>query len=491
MRISKYKLWFVSSTIALAILLSAGYGQCAVKKTSAKKPVVSKAAKITKVTVPSGPKLLSVVAGQPFETVPSSGSSKVLITLCPEETAPVTFTAHFGKALQGVNVSPACDLVGPGKIALNNLAVYKIDGEKLVCSSGSKLGASVDTDLGPNPTQFWVDVSVPKNTKPGLYKSAIKFTYNNKSLDYVSIYIKVLPLRLIGSSKQYTLCTPIAPNVNGVTDESYCRFLHTVSDIGFRAVSMDGTRDSVGTTMSACGTAGLIGATPVMLNNSVPTLEQVRALDNSRKAAGIRSSLYFCVDNPTGDDQVNTVLKQADALHWARVTVVDTVSDDQALSKMMSALDGVNYHIEMPYVQALINGGTNRTNKFEWYWWDARKSAWENRIYSGVALWRSGLYGCMPVWNPQDGEDSPYGLNSLSGEAFREGINDTRYITTYMKALRELKDKKREGDKDYIASTEAYLVGFMSKPLDQVKQSDLRVFRAKMAEFSIKLAAML
>ena len=95
----------------------------------------------------------------------------------------------------------------------------------------------------------------------------------------------------------------------------------------------------------------------------------------------------------------------------------------------------------------------------------------------------------MPVLTAnRDGRAS---LDSLQCEALREGLNDTRYITTYMKALRELKDKKRQGDKDYIASTEAYLSAFMSKPLGSITTADLRGFRAKMAEFSAKLAAML
>jgi hypothetical protein len=92
---------------------------------------------------------------------------------------------------------------------------------------------------------------------------------------------------------------------------------------------------------------------------------------------------------------------------------------------------------------------------------------------------------------PANDDDRAESLDSVLCEALREGVNDTRYITTYMKALRELKDKKRDKDKDYIAATESYLSRFMSKPLDKLTPADLRAFRAKMAEFSVKLISML
>ena len=77
----------------------------------------------------------------------------------------------------------------------------------------------------------------------------------------------------------------------------------------------------------------------------------------------------------------------------------------------------------------------------------------------------------------------------MRGEALREGIDDTRYMTTYMKALRELKDLKRAKDKEFIAATEGYLASFMAQPLDQITPAKLRELKSKMAEYSLKLAA--
>gem|GEM_PF-1072664 len=484
MRPSKYKIPVISLTVVLAAILAfGGVAQCAAKKPATTKPAAKSSA-------PSGPKVLTVVAGQPFETVPSSGSSKLLVTLCAEETAPATFSVSYGKSIPGVGVVEATDLIGPSRIVRANVMIRRVDGDNLIGSAytpDAPVGAVAD--LSPTPVQFWVDVTVPKDTKPGTYKGSISFTSQNKTIDSLPIEVNIRPMRLVGSSKQYILC----PKTDQESSEAFTRFLMEFDKIGFRSVAIDSDPASVTAALNARVSAGLTGQTPLVYyagKPDVPTMEDVKAIENAKVASGMQRLLYFCVANPIGEDQVRAALDQINIFHRNRVTAVATVYDDNSLQPLLPLLDGVNYHISMPYVQALINGGTNRTNKWEWYWWDARKSVWDNRINSGIALWRSGLYGCMPMWELSDGADPAQSASSMFSEALREGINDTRYITTYMKALRELKDKKREKDKDYIAATETYLAGFMSKPLDQVTPADLRAFRSKMAEYNMKLTAM-
>lgn len=455
-------------------------------KPVAKKPVAAKPVPVKAPVAATG--VLTVVAGEPFEPVPTNGPSKVAITLCPEETAAATFTVRSVKPLKSVRVV-AGDFMGPGKISKANVTVRMVSGQDLLsCES---------IDIGSTPVQLWVNIAGPKDAKAGVYVGAVVFSAQGKVVDRVLLQAAVLPLRLIGSSKQYAIYTTLGPGAPGSSElsgDAYSKFLASAVKLGFRAVSVNAEPSKVGEAFVACASAGLLGTAPVLSfawGSTVPSLDQLKALENLRKSSGLKSLYCFCASNPSSDAEVSAALEKASLLHQARAQVAATVSDDAVTLKLMSALDGVNYKYDMPYVQALIAGGTNRTTKWEWYWWDARQSVSENRVYSGIALWKSGLYGCMPLWTPKDDADKADSLDSLLCEAMREGINDTRYMTTYMKALRELKDKKRGPDKEYIASTEAYLAGFLSKPFNKLTAADLRSFRAKVAEFSIKLAAML
>lgn len=486
---SVYKFARVSLTVLAIAFLAVVACQSAVKKPAAKpaaKPVAKKAPAKPAPVVAA--KVLTVVAGQPFEPVPASGASKVSVTLCPEETAAVTFSVRSSKPLKGVKVVPA-DFTGPTKFPKTNLSVRMV-------SSQSLLGCD-SVDIGPTPVQLWVNVSAPRDAKPAKYSGSVAFLVQGKVVDRVPIEAQVLKLRLIGSSKQYAIYTSLGPGAGGSAEMNgtdYGRFLTSAAKLGFRAVSVNSDPARAGEAFAACSSAGLLGTTPVLcfaVGPSAVSLEQMKAVEEVRRSSGLRSLYCFCANNPATEAEINTAIERAMLLRQARHQVGVTVSDEVATQKMMSYVDGINYRYDMPYVQALIGGGTNRTNKWEWYWWDARESVTKNRIYSGIALWKSGLYGCMPFWMPTEGEDGSASLDSLLGEAMREGINDTRYITTYMKALRELKDKKREPDKEYIESTEAYLAAFLARPFDKQTPAELRAFRAKMAEFSIKLAAML
>lgn len=483
---SMHKFSRVTLTVIALAFLAVNLCESAVKKPVAK-PVAKKPAATKPVPVVT-PKIVTAVAGQPFEAVPATGSSKVSVTLCPEETAALTFTVRSSKPLSGVMIVPGT-ITGPTPFPKANVTVRMVAGQDLLsCQSVS---------IGSNPVQLWANFTAPKDAKGATYNGSIAFLVQGKVVDRVPVQIVVLPLRLIGSSKQYALYTKMGPGAEGsceLSGEGYAKFLASAAKLGFRAVSVNADPARMGEAFSACASAGLVGTAPVLnfaWGSTVPNEEQVKCVDDSKRSTSIRSVYCFCGDNPTGESEIEACLERADLLRQARHQVAATVCDEAVAARLMPSLDGVNYKYDMPYVQALINGGTNRTNKWEWYWWDARESVANNRIYSGMALWKSGLYGCMPFWMPREGTDNATSLDSLLAEALREGINDTRYITTYMKALRELKDKKRQSDKNYIASTEAYLSNFLTKPLDKMTPAELRAFRAKMAEFSIKLARML
>lgn len=484
-----FRLNRLCAAVAVFVAFGSVYVAAAPKKVvkPAPKAAPKVAAKPATPPMPTGPKLLKIVAGQAFEAIPTAGPSLLSFTLCPEQVAPMTFSATFGKPV--TVKAEGVDLVGPGKITQDNVSV------KLV--KGGALLPAENVEINPAASVFWVDVTVPRGTKPGLYKGYVKFSTPEKQLDIVPMEVNVLPLRLIGSSKQYALYTSMGPSAEGsgaLGADAYASLLQSVSALGFRAIAVNADPDKIADTLKACGSAGLVGGTPILAFASgcgIPSIEEVQAVEAAKRAAGIPTLFQFCANNPCSEEEITAAVDRARLMRQAKCQVAATVSDAETAEKLLPVCHAINYRIDMPYVQNLINGGSDRTDKWEWYWWDARQDVRDNRINAGIALWRSGLYGCMPFWMPEQDGDGAMTLNSLMGMALREGVTDTRYITTYMKALRELKDKKRQADKDYIASTESYLAAFLARPLGGVTNQDLRAFRAKMVEFTNKLEARL
>lgn len=484
---------FLISSLLVAFMALPIAAECA------KKPAAPKAAPkaaVKKVAAALRPKVLTVVAGRPFEAVTSSGSSAVSITMCPEETEPATFTVRYGKPLANVKVSAQGDLVGPGKIARSNVAVSRVaDGVNLITTGNDSDGtAYTEANISSSPTQMWVDVTVPARTKPGTYKGAVAFTSKGKTIDIVPIEVKVLALRLVLSSKQYAVYTSYGPAGEGASQlagPDYQRFLSSWAKCGFRGVTINAGPNEIADALYAYTVAGL--SSPARLvtyafNSRIPTVDELQVIENAKKSSTISAIHYFSLDNPSTAGEAGTAQLQLNVMHSIRGFTVSRVSDQATLDQIEPLLDGIDYAIDMPGVQSLINGNAKRTSpKMDWLWWDAKKSVWDNRINAGIALWRAGLYGALPLWMPDEGSAPAEGVNSILSEAMREGIDDTRYITTYSKSMRELKDLKRPKDKDYIQSSEDYLNAFMSKPLSQVSAASLMEFRAKMVSFTTGL----
>jgi hypothetical protein len=118
----------------------------------------------------------------------------------------------------------------------------------------------------------------------------------------------------------------------------------------------------------------------------------------------------------------------------------------------------------MEYINALRAGTTSKSSRFETYYW---QSWFEypvlQRAYAGFFLWNSGLDGVMPYvyqspshssyCDPFDDFDtiSDYNYRDMfttypssdgpipttKWEAFREGYDDIRYLTTLFKLLED------------------------------------------------------
>ena len=132
--------------------------------------------------------------------------------------------------------------------------------------------------------QFWVNVTVPRRTPPGIYKGAISFSYQNKTIDVVPIEVKVLKLRLVGSSKQYVLYTSYGPGSPGSDSRSYCQFLNAFKKLGFKQVTVSADPARFGEAVLAYSAAGMMSPVPVLTYAFTTTAPTV----GGRQVAGRR-----------------------------------------------------------------------------------------------------------------------------------------------------------------------------------------------------------
>lgn len=76
-----------------------------------------------------------------------------------------------------------------------------------------------------------------------------------------------------------------------------------------------------------------------------------------------------------------------------------------------------------------------------WWQWDTGAATpLENRLRGGAWLWKSGLSGALLEIEPQAPADSGW---PLRWEGVRQGIEDSRYLTTLFSLIRQVKDKDR------------------------------------------------
>ncbi len=219
-------------------------------------------------------------------------------------------------------------------------------------------------------------------------------------------------------------------------------------------------------------------------------------IENIRKSAGIGSIKYLIPGEMEEGTASKAILDKAAEIRSARGAVMICQTTNEPLPEdYINVADELCYPLDSDYVQSLIKGQSKprMSRKWEWYWWNAFDSSpIANRLNSGLLLWKSGLYGAIINWHPASENIDPVAMTkSLTALAIREGIDDTRYLTSFMKVLREVKDLKRPKDKMLLDEAEGYLNSVLASPLHKATPAQLREIRSKIAAYAIKLESLL
>lgn len=395
-------------------------------------------------------------------------AEKIAIFAAPDEMEPASFTLMSSKAFSGLYLKVGGDLVnGKSKLPMGQVKLSAVTDDRLEAPGTFDLPAG-------EPKRFWMTVNVPLRTTPGLYKGAIVAVAGGKAVGKLPVELNVLSLRLLKSSKQYGILLPDAASNN--PDE-----LNAIKDNGFGLTSTAAPVEALTDALAAIKSSGLSTTVPYTCQDL--TEDSIKVAEDQARAAGGLRLLYGAAYQPKTEEQITAAAATAEIIKKARLKSFAVLDDPTAFDALAPNIDNLDCDVNLPYMQGLLSGEKRAMGRHEWWYWDISRNAKDNRLYAGLLLWKSGLDGAFPPVGTAGSGDSVIG--TIRWEALREGIDDTRYITSMMNLLREAKDLHK--GKDVTDAAEAYLNAVLAKPLAELTDNDYQAIRWKLAQYIIKL----
>ena len=486
----------------------------------------------------------------PSSLPPASGSnSSVLLSACAEQTQGASFCLYTPAALSDVSVTVPQDLAGIGHVLPRSaidvrvVKVWEQDGagplqnpdtaaavpELLVKDDRVPLSGT-DTDLrltGPavcdipadTSKQFWLTVSVPRNTPPGPYSGRVLVTGHGLPAPVaVRVSVTVPPLRLYSPAKQYgvdlrsrldpapaTLPSPDGKHLvtDYVSKDVLDAQLQDIDAHGFTIASLYDSPGTLADAVTEYERYGLGTAYNLYKGDGDP-----QEVEKERTAAKSPVLTYYA--DPEPNAAASARMAPLEKMGIPNATYIPHQADFTALGP---SADIVVYNRDSEYPQQLLRTGGQRVSMTRdwWYWPATNEDPLTNRIDAGALLWKSNLYGAfLPDYQTAFGAN-PYDetsagaceskiafrplmltypvkggvLDTLQWEACREGVTDVRYLTTMYAALRECKDAHIA--KPLVSESETYVKTFLNKPLANLPEGQYDTFRTHVATYAIRL----
>ncbi len=485
----------------------------------------------------------------PSSLPPAGAGSDVALSVCAEQTGAASFCLYSPVALTNVVASVPQDLQGIGHVLprsavdIHVVKVWEQGGagplrdpdtaaavpELLVKDDRVPLSGPAPTARLTGPAvcdipadtskQFWLSVSVPRNTPPGPYTG--KVVVSGRGLPapvVVRVSLIVPPLRLLSPAKQYGVdlrsrldpapaTLPSADGSECVTDFVPADVLDAqLQDIyahGFTIASLYDSSATVASAEAEYAKCGLGTAYNLYKGDGDP-----QAMEKDRAARRGPALTYYTPPEPN-----ETAAARMAPLEKAGIPNVTYIPKQDDFTALGPDTDIAVYNRDSAYPQQLLrtNGLRQSMTRDWWYWPATNEDPKTNRVDSGVLLWKSNLYGAfLPDYQTAFGAD-PYDetsagacpakiafrplmltypvkggvLDTLQWEACREGVTDVRYLTTMYAALRECKDAHIA--KPLCTEAEAYVKTFLNKPLANLPEGQYDTFRARTAGYAIRL----
>ena len=311
--------------------------------------------------------------------------------------------------------------------------------------------STIRTDVPADSTKrFWVSVRLPEQAKPGTYTGPLTITAPGLKPVVFEVQARVLPFKLAPPGRDYGIFTDFYADPARLSPDKfrlYCRDLaaHGLNGV-FLFAGAPESNPPVLDYLRIAQQEGLPGPHILVAQHLVETLAP------QLRAEGI-PAYFWTVDEPSDERQIKEGETRAQRILAAGAKAVCTINSSGAIARLA------------PLHEAIIwngtpqeNGSAPRPGMVDWtYWQCIVENPLDNRYRNGFWLWQHDLAGAWPYtyfsvspkldpfddWSGtlRGGYCTVYPtadgiIPTIQWEAYREGIQDMRYLATLEAAVR-------------------------------------------------------
>jgi hypothetical protein len=314
--------------------------------------------------------------------------------------------------------------------------------------------------------------------RPGQYRGELVMHQSGKSAR-LPLAVEVLPFALMRPSKQYSLTRVPVGQQTCAPEEADAARLRPLRDLGIGSLCLAGPPADRAGLESAMRAAGLRG--PVLASADTEDCSDEFAAPAAPGAQPVITApvirWYALLPAPPTAAGAVAALK-------AGGTMVACRMEGEGSSTSPGGVDLPIYQAGSPHGDRLLGRtGPLSASTVGWWRWNAAAAApHDNRLRCGALLWKSGLSGALVEIDPADaaGADWP-----LRWEGIRQGVLDSRYMTTLFALMRQVKDK----DKSHPlpAQAETAVNAALTRLTRQPSAAEAARFRESMITWIVRL----
>lgn len=297
--------------------------------------------------------------------------------------------------------------------------------------------------------QFWITVHVPPGSKPGIWKGRLRLTGEDAEVcAELPVELEVLDLDLRPVEGYYSIYYPSQPvkqdRPSYVSPERFAAELADQVRHGLNSTTLYGGFE----TLQAAARAGMTRAPCIMAWPGGDASEQIRRA----KELGFDGLLYYGVDEPRTPEQVERCLKESARRQKLGLPMMAAINSRAAQESLRDAVSHPVYNIKVFDSPANEQVAYARSKGFQpvSYWAVSPAFPLYYRLMSGLYNTACGYQGSAP-WAYQDFPDdrlyttpahamaypdaAGQPIPTLRWEAFRDGIDDVRYLQALDRAI--------------------------------------------------------